>query len=167
MRIRLATIGDLAGLPAVENSAAQAFRGTSQDDVVDGEDHAVEFYVPLQTDGCVLVAEADGPIVGFAACQACRDALHLWELAVRLDRQGQGVGRSLLDAVVALARSRGLPAVTLTTFRDIAWNAPMYARMGFEDLDPAALNPRLISIREREAMIGLDMPNRCAMRLAV
>lgn len=167
MLIRAATYADLAALPQVENSAAQAFRGTSQDNIVEGEDHPVEFYVPLQTDGSVLIAQDGDAIVGFAACQACRDALHLWELAVRRDRQGQGIGRSLLDAVIGLARRRGLSAVTLTTFRDIAWNAPMYARMGFEDLDPAGLNPRLIAVRDREAQVGLDMPNRCAMRLAL
>jgi hypothetical protein len=59
-----------------------------------------------------------------------------------------------------------LPSVTLTTFRDIAWNAPFYARCGFAELADRDLNPRLAAIRVREAALGLDVANRCAMRLA-
>lgn len=126
-----------------------------------------EFYVPFQADGLVLVALDDGALVGFAACQACADALHLWELAVRHDAQGRGIGRALLDAVAVLARRRGLPAVTLSTFRDIPWNAPFYARRGFAEIAECEMNARLRIIREREASLGLDVDNRCAMRLAV
>ena len=135
--------------------------------MVEGPDIPVEFYVPLQTDGLVLVAEDGGELIGFAANQACEDALHLWELDVRQDRQGRGVGKALVQATAALARRRNLPAVTLTTFSEIAWNAPFYAALGFERLDLAALNPRLATIREREASLGLDMPARCVMRLTL
>lgn len=128
---------------------------------------APEFYIPFQSDGLVLVAEDDDArLAGFAACQACEDALHLWELAVRRDRQGSGIGRALVEATIALARRRGLPAVTLSTFRDIAWNAPFYAKLGFVELGPAELNARLDVIREREAALGLDVENRCAMLLS-
>jgi GNAT superfamily N-acetyltransferase len=127
----------------------------------------VEFYIPFQIDGLVLVAEDGDQLLGFAACQVCEDALHLWELAVRSNRQGQGVGRHLMRATIALARRRGASAVTLSTFRDIAWNGPFYARMGFAELDSANLNPRLSAICRREAALGLDVGNRCAMRLAL
>lgn len=126
-----------------------------------------EFYIPFQTDGLVLVAADEGALVGFAACQACADALHLWELAVRHDAQGRGIGRALLDEVAALARSHALPAVTLSTFRDIPWNAPFYARRGFVELALDELNARLRIVRDREASLGLDVASRCAMRLVV
>jgi ribosomal protein S18 acetylase RimI-like enzyme len=125
----------------------------------------VEFYIPFQTDGLVLVAEDAGEIVGFAACQACADALHLWELAVRHDRQGRGIGRALVLACADLGRRRALPGVTLSTFRDIAWNGPFYRGLGFVEVAEGALNPRLSLIRRREADLGLDVANRCAMRL--
>ena len=42
------------------------------------------------------------------------------------------------------ARNSGIKALTLTTFRDVAWNAPFYARLGFEGSDRAATpHPRL------------------------
>jgi GNAT superfamily N-acetyltransferase len=124
--------------------------------------------VPFQTDGLVLVAQDDdGALIGFATCQACEDALHLWELAVRHDRQRRGAGRALLDAVAALARRRGLSAVTLSTFREIAWNGPFYARLGFAELGADELNPRLAIVLERERALGLDVDSRCVMRLSV
>ncbi|WP_293365924.1 GNAT family N-acetyltransferase [Phenylobacterium sp.] len=114
---------------------------------------------------CVWVAaDADQP-VAFAATERFEDALHLWELAVRRDAQRRGVGRALLAAVVADAAARGLAAVTLTTFREIAWNGPLYRRLGFVELSEAELNPRLTAVRAREAALGLDVANRCAMRL--
>lgn len=125
----------------------------------------MEFYIPFQMDGLVLVADDQGEPVGFAACQACADALHLWELAVRRDRQGRGLGRDLVLAAVDLARRRGLAAVTLSTFRDIAWNGPFYARLGFIEVPEDDLGPRLAAVRRREAALGLDVANRCAMRL--
>ncbi|HEY0436284.1 MAG TPA: GNAT family N-acetyltransferase [Phenylobacterium sp.] len=135
--------------------------------MADGETLPIEFYVPMQTEGLVLVAESDGEVIGFAANQACEDALHLWELEVRRDRQGRGVGRALVQASVELARGRKLPAVTLTTFNDVSWNGPFYAHLGFEMLDLTTLNPRLAAIREREASLGFPMPSRCAMRLVL
>jgi hypothetical protein len=54
-----------------------------------------------------------------------------------------------------------LRALTLTTFRHVAWNAPFYARYGFVEL-PADSDGRLKAILIRETAHGL--PNRCAMR---
>jgi ribosomal protein S18 acetylase RimI-like enzyme len=123
------------------------------------------FHRVFQAQGLVWVAEEAGAPVGFATCEAFDDALHLWELAVAHGRQRRGTGRALIAAVVGEARRRSLPAVTLTTFRDIAWNAPYYRRLGFEVLAPEALNPRLAEIRTLEASKNLDVAARCAMRL--
>lgn len=152
-------------MPEIERSAAEAFRGSSQPAVADDPVSPVEFYLPFQADGLVLVAAEEGELVGFAVCEAFEDALHVWELAVRHDRQRRGAGRALMAGTAALARRRGLAAVTLSTFRDIAWNGPFYARLGFAELAPADLNPRLAAVLEREAALGLDVASRCAMRL--
>lgn len=123
--------------------------------------------MPLLAQGLIWVAEGDGEPIGFAACEAFDDALHLWELAVRRDRQGQGAGRALVAVCVAEARARGLRAVTLTTFREIPWNAPLYARLGFVVIAPDALNGRLAADLAAEAARGLDAASRCAMRLGL
>ena len=36
---------------------------------------------------------------------------------------------------IAMAEAR--PTLTLTTFRDVPWNAPYYERMGFVVFEPA------------------------------
>lgn len=111
------------------------------------------------------MAASRGVPIGFGACEAFEDALHLWELAVHADAQGQGVGRAIVAAAAEAGRARGLPAMTLTTFRDIAWNGPLYAHLGFRELAPVELNPRLRAVAAREAARGLDVAARCAMRL--
>ena len=115
----------------------------------------------------MLVADTDGALMGFAACQACADALHLWELAVRHEAQGQGLGKALVAATFALARQRGLPGVTLSTFREIPWNAPFYARMGFQEVPVPDLNLRLATIRLREELLGLQVARRVTMRAPI
>jgi predicted N-acetyltransferase YhbS len=155
----------LSELPAVERSAAEAFRGSAQPAVVDGQVSPESFYRPLQAQGLVWVAAEGKQVVGFAACELFTDGLHLCELAVRHDTQRRGAGRALVAACVAEARRRRAAAVTLTTFGQIPWNAPFYARLGFEQLREEDLNRRLKSVLAREAERGLT--DRCGMRLAL
>jgi GNAT superfamily N-acetyltransferase len=133
--------------------------------VAEGDVMAPEDHLPFHTQGLVWVAAHGDRLVGFATCEAFEDELHLWELAVRHEAQGQGAGRGLIDAVVGEARHRGLSAVTLTTFRDITWNAPFYARCGFVEVPETEYGPLFTFVRAREAEVGLDVANRCAMRL--
>jgi GNAT superfamily N-acetyltransferase len=133
--------------------------------IADDEVSPASTYEPLQAAGLVWVAEADGRLLGFGACEAFEDGLHLWELAVRRDAQGQAVGRRIIEAAVAEGRRRAMPAITLTTFRNIPWNAPYYARQGFRVLPDGDLNPRLLAVLANEAARGLT--ERCAMRLSL
>ena len=59
---------------------------------------------------------------------------------MHLDWQGKGIGRRLI-ACVADRPAKGLASLTLTTFRDVPWNAPFYARLGFEMI--TTLTPEL------------------------
>ena len=64
------------------------------------------------------------------------------------------------------ARASGLAAVTLTTFRDVPWNAPFYRRVGFEVVDDPT--PGLAAVRAAERAEGLDgFGPRVAMRLVL
>ena len=62
------------------------------------------------------------------------------------------------------APAAGLPALTLTTFADVPWNAPYYARCGFRILHDAEITPGLRAIRHHEAALGLDRWPRVCMR---
>ena len=57
--------------------------------------------------------------------------------------------------------------MTLTTFRDVPWNAPYYERLGFRVIAPADQGPELAALVAEEAeRIPGDAP-RVAMRRAV
>jgi len=159
---------DEAGLlPAVERSAGQAFRAYPDLAwLADGDDLPAEHHALRIAQGLswVAVDRADAPFA-FLIAERHDDALHIEELDVRQDRQGKGVGRALLRHVVEWARDHGLQAVTLTTFHKVAWNAPFYAREGFQVVEGDALDAPLEALLASEADRGLRAEDRCAMRL--
>lgn len=96
--------------------------------------------------GVLLVAEG-GPaeggeptVVGFVHALELEGApghWHLEQLAVHPDHLRRAIGTDLLDAAEAHARQRGGRVMTVLTYRDVPWNAPYYARSGYEVVDPA------------------------------
>jgi GNAT superfamily N-acetyltransferase len=164
--IRPARAEDAEALPAIEQSAGEAFRAIPELAwLADGDNVSVERHRALIAAGACWIADEKDRPVGFLSAGIEADALHIWELDVRLDRQGQGIGRALLERAVADARRRGLAAVTLTTFRAVAWNAPFYRKVGFRILDDAEIDERLASLLGDEAEHGMASDQRCAMRL--
>jgi len=79
-------------------------------------------------------------------------------------RGAAAFGTILLEYVCAWAKNNGFGAVTLTTFRDVAWNAPFYAKHGFRVLDAADTGRELTERRAEEATYGLDPALRVCMR---
>lgn len=158
--IRLATLDDVPLLPLIEQSAGQAFRGTVHERIADDDNTPAEAYPPFIAAGQVKVAELDGEVVGYVRTGQHGEEFHVFELDVRHDRQGAGIGKALMAAARDEARGRGCLTVTLTTFRNLPFNAPFYARLGFEILDNPP--PRLAAILTAETEHGLT--DRCAMR---
>ncbi|MEO6027834.1 MAG: GNAT family N-acetyltransferase [Candidatus Binatia bacterium] len=115
----------------------------------------------------VAVTGADSTLVGFTYADVIDGAVHLEELDVLPEWGRHGIGSALVDAVVGDARNRGLPAVTLTTFRDVPWNAPFYARLGFTIVDLVELGPGLRAIWTHERERGLPPALRVVMRRAL
>jgi len=111
-----------------------------------------------------VVFAAGDPAVGFVSIEPVDGEAHIAQLSVLPELGRLGIGRSLLDGAIRWAQGQGLAGITLTTFRDVPWNAPFYVRVGFiEVVDPA---PGLAAIREEERERGLDaMGPRLAMRL--
>jgi GNAT superfamily N-acetyltransferase len=86
----------------------------------------------------VLVAEADGEIVGMAHGKARTPsrfsderALHLSGVVVRSDFRGRGVGRALVAEAARFAAERGVPWVTLNTFAPNRGSAEFWESLGF------------------------------------
>lgn len=160
IEIRLATAEDITRLPDIERAAGRAFLTTQHAWIADDGVMEADDYAPLLAAGGVRVALADGVLAGFLAIQRRGDDLHVLEVAVRDDLQGQGIGRRLMDAAEAQALAEGCRALTLTTFRNVAFNAPFYQSLGYEIL--TAPPSHLAAILDAEARHGLT--DRCAMR---
>lgn len=163
----MAHAADAPFLPAIERSAGEAFRAI--DDlawIADAEDLSVDRYAALIAGGAAWVAtDETGDIAGFVCGEVFGDALHIWEMSVRRDRQQAGLGRRLLATATSWAAAARLSAVTLTTFRGVAWNEPFYRRAGFRMLPDHDLTQRLAETLRAEIANGLPGDRRCAMRL--
>jgi GNAT superfamily N-acetyltransferase len=129
-RIRPAREDDATLLPAIERSAAQSFRMSpalkwiTEGDVLGEAVHLRR----IRGGTCwVAVDEYDLP-VGFLSAEAATEReLHIYEMSVAERFQRHGLGRALLATAIEWAAAHHLAALTLTTFRDVPWNAPFYA----------------------------------------
>jgi len=162
--IRPTTSDDVAALPALERAAGERFR----DDpdlawLAEGEVISAEQHLGYAERGLSWLALANERPVGFLLAEAHPSSLFIVELSVDLAWQGKGIGRQLIARAADHARKVGLTSLTLTTFRDVPWNAPFYAKLGFEYV--TELTPELREKREEEAAHGLAYNSRCAMRL--
>ncbi len=160
--LRLTQESDIALLPAIERSAARAFRQIpSLAWLADSEVISVaRHHDYLETEHSLLAVAAGQP-VGFILTEPLDDALFIVEVAVHQAWQQQGIGRMLLERVIESARQMGYPAVTLTTFREVPWNAPFYTRLGFAMLDELTLPAGLAAKK------GTGDPARPAARVAL
>lgn len=78
-----------------------------------------------------------------------------------------GDKKGLLERAVTYAHASHCRALTLTTFCDVPWNAPFYARLGFQRLTWQEAGERLRAILGHEQEIGFAADSRCAMRLVL
>lgn len=166
--IRLGRAEEAATLREIERVAQRSFAGVGYPELAEGEPVPAAAFMQAARDGLLLVAADSGDQpAGFALCEHVDDDLYIYELDVHPDHAGRRLGARLLDAAAGLARRNGWPALTLTTFRHVPWNAPYYARLGFAAIPSAEIGPGLQLVLERQRAAGLDMANRLAMRRSV
>ncbi|MDP1631595.1 MAG: GNAT family N-acetyltransferase [Caulobacter sp.] len=152
--------------PAIEASAGRAFLAIPGFAWIASDDVApADTYGPLVDAGTVWEAiDSQATPVGFVACEQFEDRLHIWELAVLESHQRQGLGARLMTAAAEGARTRGLAALTLTTFATVPWNRPFYARLGYAVVsEVGAMAEPLAACLAQER--GRGLPDRCAMLL--
>lgn len=167
-RIRLARPDDLASLPDIDTLADSRFETTPYGGALErfpavSVDHLAE----LQDQWRLWVAaEAQDRPVGFTMVTLDTPTiLHLDLIAVRPTHTGHRLASRMIDGIDAFLDGRGFTQMTLTTFRDVPWNAPYYQRLGFQDIGDAEadadphLGPRL---RDQVAK-GLPRESRVAM----
>jgi GNAT superfamily N-acetyltransferase len=83
--------------------------------------------------GRVLVAVSDGEIIGHLQLTGTGDPrqAEIKNMAVREDRQGQGVGRLLIQAAVDLAAAGAVRSILVATAAADIGNLRFYQRQGF------------------------------------
>jgi GNAT superfamily N-acetyltransferase len=162
--VRLAGPEHVDRLPELEREAATRF-GDSLPESVLSHVTPLDSLAAAQQAGLLWVAlEPAGAPVGFAVASICGRRVHLDELDVLPGHGRKGIGSALVDAIEDYALNSDCVEITLTTFRDVPWNAPFYARVGFEVIPEQELGADLVRRLSDEAALGLERSRRVAMR---
>ena len=173
--VRLARPADLPRLREVEVAAGALFRDVGMAAVADDDPPSLRELAAFQERGRAWVVTAgadgdgggqagDGVPVGYLLLDLVDGAAHVEQVSVDPACARRGLGRALLETAAGWAAARGLPALTLTTFAGVPWNAPHYARLGFAVLPADRLGPGLRAVVERERAHGLHSWPRVVMR---
>lgn len=158
--VRPARARDLPLLAAIEDSGVAVFEDVLGDLTGDalaspatsGRERAAE-------PGFILVA--GDPAIGFAHVVDLDAHAHLAQISVHPDHGRRGVGTALLEAAAERATLKGHGSLTLTTYADLPWNAPFYARHGFVEFAPDdPLTARQQAISDEEERLGLGRHGR-------
>jgi GNAT superfamily N-acetyltransferase len=149
--------------PAEYGQVGEVERASDQLFAVSGFAPMPEVDTPEELAQAAVVLVAGRPVIGSARIDIVDSTAHLQELAVVPRAMRQGIGTALVEAACDWAKDNSFTSLTLTTFADVAWNGPFYAKLGFVRVDE--LTPGLAALREHERAVGLDaMGKRIAMR---
>lgn len=163
-KLRLARPDDAEAMPGIESAAASIF--------ADLPDYAhlnlkgtrtADGFRRLIRKGHCLVVHVGEVMAGYLVAEPFRRELHIWQMDVLPQFQRHRIGSGLVRAGQIDARNTGFAALTLTTFRDVPWNGPFYARLGFEEVTAIDAHLRLAGELANEADDGLPIEQRCAM----
>lgn len=167
-RVRYVRAADLKHIAAIEDSGGAQFRAAFGPDMHPVlSEPADSGWERDDKPGFLLVAARDGePPVGFVHVLEIDGHAHLEQLSVRPEVQRQGVGSALVRAAMREARRDGHRHLSLCTYRDLAFNGPFYASLGFEEVTD--LLPFQRRLREHETALGLDVDGaRIVMSVAL
>lgn len=81
-----------------------------------------------------VARENDGRLAGYFLLMQAVDDVHLLNITVRPDLQGQGIGRQLLDKVCALATGAGIGTVLLEVRPSNLHAHAVYRHAGFREI---------------------------------
>jgi GNAT superfamily N-acetyltransferase len=163
--IRAARPSDYRKLSEIERQAGELFREVGMPEIADHDPYDAD---ELASAVVLFVAtDDDEEPIGYAMVELVDGHAHLDQISVLPEHGGQGIGTQLLDAVAGWAQGQGHAEVTLTTFRDVPFNAPLYGKRGYEIVPDTDWTEGLRELVAREAELGLDPDTRVVMRRVV
>lgn len=82
-------------------------------------------------DEALFLAVESGQLIGCAFAKVKPDCVYVGKVAVKPGRQGQGIGRRLMQAVERFAEATGRPVLELETRIELEENHKTFAAFGF------------------------------------
>ncbi|MFT4284288.1 MAG: GNAT family N-acetyltransferase [Protaetiibacter sp.] len=161
---RRATASDHDAVVGIERAAGELFREIGMREIADDEPIGAADFDRFAVTGRAWLWEVDGVPAGYLLVEPLDDGAHVEQLSVDPAWGRSGIGTALLQVAARWAEANGLRSLTLTTFRDVPWNAGFYARRGFRILAPDECGPELMARARHESELGLDRWPRVAMR---
>jgi GNAT superfamily N-acetyltransferase len=163
-KIRSARSQDLVKLAAIEQAAAKLFSDTPYAFLVDDAPLSLDFVIEQFEAGRVWVAvDGQDTPIGYAIAQEVDSNAYLRQIDVHPAYGRKGIGRKLIEHVCDWARQQNYHTLLLSTFLDIEWNAPFYAKLGFKILPEVELSVSFQQIRHMEVAAGLPIDRRVIM----
>lgn len=159
---------EIDALIKIDLAAGSLFEGTGLiDDSALGDHVPADIFEQAIENGNLFTArDRKGMAVGFALTSLRQNTFYLDQISVHPDHGRKGLGRALVRRVVDEARLRHLKSVTLSTFRDLAWNGPFYRRLGFKEVTRKKMEDWMLDL-EKVQEATLDISERCFMRRKV
>lgn len=163
--IRAAQPGDISGIRDIEGAAGELFREIGMDAIAADPPSSEAELAPYLCEGRAWVGTdtADNPIA-YILVDVIDAGAHIEQVTVHPVYSRKGLGSSLIDHVERWAAGCGLNAMTLTTFRDVPWNAPYYERLGFLPVPEQTWPNGLRKVVQSEVQHRLNAWPRVVMR---
>lgn len=162
-RIERGVETDAPRLQEIEVAAGGRFRDIGMADVAGGEPTPLEILRDRAGANQLYVArDGSGAIAGFLIWSPKDGLAYIEELSVHPHHAGNRFGARLIDELASDVRGR-VPALSLATFREVPWNAPYYASLGFVEMPQGEAGSAHQESWRRQAENGLDMSHRLFM----
>lgn len=171
--IRAPTVREIPALRRIEVAAGVAFLEVGLPQIAAAEPPPLVHLETFRVEGRAWVAcdACDRP-VAYLVALVLDGRAHVEQVSVDPAHRGHRHGAALIDHLGGWAARTGLGGLSLTTFRDVPWNAPYYARLGFTELEEpgpelraaiAAEARELPTDAPRVAMVRPTRASRCVV----
>jgi ribosomal protein S18 acetylase RimI-like enzyme len=132
--IELGSPAQAGRLREIERAAGARFRDIGMQEITEGEPTPATILEERAKHGQLFTARRnDGAIAGFLIWSPKDGLAYIEEISVDPAHAGHKLAARMIDRLCEDVRAR-FARVSLATFRDVPWNAPYYAKLGFTEM---------------------------------